>query len=886
MEYQFAGGGELLTEEGQKGIRIVGEFQSVEDVENLVIRANERGKGLLLKEVATVTQTLAETKINHDVSGQNALSMLVLKKSDADIIDVVDEIRTYLDTVPDKYGEDVTIQTFTDFSKFARMRLGVLTNNGVVGLILVFISLFIFLRPSVAFTTTMGLPIVFFAGLFVLYASGVTLNLISMLGFIMVLGMLVDDAIIIGENITYHMEKGLTPAQAAVKGTVELIGPVTATVLTTVIAFLPLAYMSGIIGKFIFAIPVVVIVLLLFSLWEAFFILPSHVAHFTNASSHPKERVWILWLENIYAWFLRIALKIRWLSVIILFGIFGFSIWLAQGMNFSLFPAAGVDQALIRVTDKPGISLPEMRQKMKAVDAFVRSEIDEKYLEATIITSGEISADQGDPLTQRGSRFGQIRLLYIPALQREEHEALDDVNRLSDLLPEKFPDLYFSLTEVKPGPPTGRALQAELSSSNPKDSEEAARRLISYLNTIEGVNNVESGLQEGDEELHVVFDRALAAYAGVDLQTASSLIRAAVDGLRVSTTRRGTEEVDITIRYPEDEGKQMEYLLALRIPNQRGGLVPLDQIAKFVEKPGPTTIRHKDGTRIVNVVGNIDESVITSQKLNQLVRENEKQWLGDLEPLVEINYGGEEEKNQESVIGLAVSFLFAMVGIFFILAIQFNRLSYPLLVMAAIPYGASGVIFSFYLHDLFWKPTPLSFFALMGVVALAGVVVNNSLVLLVFVQRARQKGMAMLDALIEAGRRRLRAVILTSTTTVVGLLPTAYGWGGSDPFVAPMALALSWGLVFSTFITLIGIPVFYGVAHDLRIFFGWVGKGLVKALSILFFPLIFVLRLLRIVPKAEDKDKKDSQKVNPLSEETLPEQDVLSSADPEKTEKA
>ena len=216
-----------------------------------MIRANEAGEGVRISDVANVTESLEEAQVYYDVSGTPALNMIIMKKSDADIIDAVDRVKQYIKTIPQRYGDDVHIDTFQDFSRFAKIRLGVLTNNGLVGLILVFISLILFLRPSVALTTTWGIPIVFFTGLYLLYLSGITLNLVSMLGFIMVLGMLVDDAIIIGENITYHMEKGMTPNEAAVKGASELVGPVTSTILTTVIAFLPLMFMSGIIGKFI-----------------------------------------------------------------------------------------------------------------------------------------------------------------------------------------------------------------------------------------------------------------------------------------------------------------------------------------------------------------------------------------------------------------------------------------------------------------------------------------------------------------------------------------------------------------------------------------------------------------------------------------------------------
>lgn len=812
-----ASGGEIDTAQGQKTVRIAGEFRGPEDVANLVLRANERGGGVRLGDIATVTASLDEPRVIYDVAGEPALAIIVLKKTDADIITTVDKIIAYMETVPARHGADVKINKFQDFSMFARMRLGVLTGNGIQGLILVALTLVVFLRPSVALSTAWGMPVVFFAGLFVLYLSGVTLNLISMLGFIIVLGMLVDDAIVVGENITYHMEKGMKPTDAAVHGTYEMMGPVSASVMTTVIAFLPLMFMTGVIGKFILSIPIVVILLLLFSWIEAFLVLPNHIVDVANPKTHPPERAWLTRLEDAYARLLAVAVHHRWLTSAVSMAVLaGSFVLMVTSMSFQLFPAVAVDQYIVRVTAAPGTSIDAMRARLIDIDREIRARIEPAHLEATLLSTGQIAIDDNDALMQRGGRFGQIRVIYTPAVARPEHDALEDMQAMIEAIPPLFPDLDIAISEIKGGPPTGRPLEVEIAGHDTQAAEAAARRLIALLEKVPGVTDVDSGLKPGDPELHVIFDRALAAYAGVDLATAANHVRAAVGGWRVSTVRRGTEEVDVTIRFPDAApDRQMKNLRELRIPNDRGGLVPLARIARLDEHPGFTTIRHKAGIRVVSVVADIDANTITSAELNALVAQREAEWLADTRGKVQVNYGGEAEKNAESFQGLAVSFLFAMIGIFFILAIQFHSLSYPFIVMLAIPFGAVGIIVSFFLHDLF-HPMPLSFFAALGFVALTGVVVNSSLVLLVFIQRAIKDGMEAHEAIITAGRRRLRAVILTAGTTVMGLLPTAYGWGGADPFIAPMALALAWGLVFATLLTLITIPAFLAAGLDLR----------------------------------------------------------------------
>lgn len=812
-----APGGEMDTPEGQKAVRIVGEFRSADDAGNIVLRANEAGGGLRLKDVATVTESLEKPRAIFEVGGRPALSMIVMKRIDADIISTVDAVLDYIKTIPGRYGEDVQVDPYQDFSEFARLRLGVLTNNAMVGVILVFTTLVLFLRPSVALTTTWGLPIVFLSGIFILHSFGITLNLISMMGFIIVLGMLVDDAIIIGENITYHMERGMAPRDAAVHGTRELLGPVTTTVMTTIVAFSPLMFMTGMIGKFVIAIPIVVILLLFLSWLESFLILPSHVAAFTNPRKHPPERRWLVRMEDMYSSVLAFALRHRYITVLLSFVVLVGTLMLARtALPFQLFPPVGIDQYIVRVTAPQGTNLETMQGYLQEMDRVIRAHVQPEYLETTLLSSGEIALDEGDPLTQRGSRFGQLRVIYTPAVLRPDHDALVDMYALADSLPPKFPDLEIAFSELRPGPPTGRPLEVEISSHNEEASEAAARRLIALLETIPGVTSVDSGLKPGDDELHVVMNRTLATYAGVDLATAAQHVRAAVGGLVVGTTRRGTEEIDVTIRFPNTGTQQLDQLRALQIPNRRDGLVPLERIARLEQKPGFTTVRHKAGLRVVNVVADINSDMITSLQINDLVAARQAEWLGDAAGKVTVNYGGEEEKNQESFRSLLIALIFAMVGIFFILAIQFNNLAYPLIVMLAIPFGAVGIILGFYLHHMLWKPMPLSFFSTMGMVALSGVVINSALVLLVFVQRARREGVEVIEAIVQAGRRRLRAVILTATTTVVGLLPTAYGWGGMDPFVSPMALALSWGLMFATFVTLVTIPATLAVSIDIK----------------------------------------------------------------------
>ncbi|MDX8411864.1 MAG: efflux RND transporter permease subunit [Mariprofundaceae bacterium] len=815
-----APGGPLKTPDGQKIVRVVGEFTSARDAAELVIRANERGDVLRLGDIAEVSQTLEKPWRHVDATGQPAINMIVMKKAEEDIITLVDKVRDYLATIPEHYGEDIEVRAYQDFSINTRLRLGVLTSNGAIGLGLVFLTLVLFLRPAVALTTAWGLPIIFFSGLFTLYVAGMNLNLLTMFGFIIVLGLMVDDAIIIGENATYHMERGMSAAKAVVIGTHELIGPVSATILTTIVAFMPLMFMQGIIGKFVFSIPLVVIVLLLFSWLEAIFILPNHIRDVANPKAHPPERWLLVWLTRVYKFSLNWAVRLRYLTILLsLLGLAGAG-WLAGQVRFQLFPSGAEDQFYLRIAAPVGTTLEDMRGQLLKVDREVRARIKPGILETTISIAGQNTADEREALQQLGDHYGFVRVILTSFVERQT-KVSEVMQVLETSIPPLFPNLIINFVMQRPGPPVGRALQVEITGGSEAAKERVARRLIDYVASIEGAHSIESDLQAGDPEVHVVLDRAKAAYAGVDLATVATHIKAAFDGIRVSTLKRGKEEVDVSIRYPERLSHDVRTLENLRIPNPAGGMVPLGRLARLEERPGVSSIRHKDGIRVINVSAEVREDQITSKELNDRALADVRQWLSDEDEKLGVRFflGGEQERTQESVRGLIFSFAFALIGIFVILAIQFNRLSYPLLVMLAIPFGFIGIVVGMFLHG-----EPLSFMSLMGFVALTGVVVNSSLVMVVFIQRLLEKGTPWFEAIIAGGTRRLRAVLLTAITTVVGLLPTAYGWGGHDPFVAPMALALSWGLMFSTVITLYTVPAAMAVGFD----FGRLFKRLFK----------------------------------------------------------
>ncbi|MDQ6988370.1 MAG: efflux RND transporter permease subunit, partial [Mariprofundaceae bacterium] len=530
-----APGGQLKTTSGIKTIRVNGEFTSAKDAATLVLRANEHGQALYLSDVADVTQTLEKPRRFVNAMGESAMNFTVIKKADADIITVVDKIRAYLPTIAERYDDSIDVHAYQDFSINTKVRLNVLTSNGAIGLMLVLLTLFLFLRPAVALTTAWGLPIIFFSGLLVLFLMGTTLNLLTMFGFIIVLGLMVDDAIIIGENATWHMEQGLSPQEAAIKGTHELLGAVTATVLTTIVAFAPMMFMDGIIGKFVYSIPVVVVILLIFSWVEAIFILPNHIADAARADKHPKERKILIWLTEMYEKVLRLALKLRYLTIALTCAALVGAVMLAGSgaVKFKLFPSGAEDQFYLQVATPVGSTLEETRDVLLLMSQEVRQLVDPELLETTVTVAGDNSANKQEALKQIGDRFGYLRVVLTSFSTREvsAYTVLDDVKAGFE---GKFPDVEVNFVMLKGGPPTGRALQVEITGTD-EHREQSGRNLIAFLETIDGIHSIESGLQEGVPEIHIVVDRTLAAYAKVDLTSVATHIRAAFDGIPVST---------------------------------------------------------------------------------------------------------------------------------------------------------------------------------------------------------------------------------------------------------------------------------------------------------------------------------------------------------------
>ena len=812
-------GGQLKTKDAEYSIRITGEFNTEEQIEDVIIRANDSGNWLKVKDVARVLETFEDETRIAKINKKPAIALVVIKTESSDVVSLVKEVRVVLEQFRNQIPPGMEITTTNDFSYYVKRRLGVLKNNGIIGFALVLLNLFLFLNFIPAFVTAIGIPIALFITLIIMTYFGFTINLVSMLGLIIVLGMLVDDGIIVAENIYRYIEQGLPPDEAAIKGTQEVIAPVTVAILTTCAAFMPLLFMKDIMGKFIREVPMVVMIALAASLFEAFIILPSHLSDFVKLhhkisgkkkiTYQPKQ--WYVRLVAVYTRFLKWALRHRKLFVFgILVPLLISSIFLWKyKVKFVFFPSEGIEQFYVRAEADKGITLENLDKLFSPIEDVV-AKLPPQYMESFRTYLGSIEEERGfDANAKKGSHLGQITVFLTPFQLRDKTS-----REIADIIREGTKNIKgfnkITISQRQGGPSVGKPVSIAIKGEDFKVLEEISQKFVAYLEGIDGIEDVNVSYEYGKKQLKVLVDEQQAKKMYLTIGQIARSVRWAFKGGVATTVKpsKAEEEINVVVRFKEEERNQLDAFDKILIPNRFGKLIRLGSVAQVIEEDGIYTINHKDGKRVIYVTASVDDEIITSFEANQYL-EKDFAHIADDYLGYTVKFGGEYEEQVESRRNLMTSFAIALCVIFIILTTMFKSLIQPFIVMLAIPFGLIGVIFAFYLHG-----KPLSFFALMGIVGLTGIVVNDSIVLVDFINRLRKQGKDRYQSIIEAGQIRLRPVIMTSITTIVGLIAVAYGIGGGDPFLKPLALAIIWGIFFSTILILITIPCIYALTDD------------------------------------------------------------------------
>jgi multidrug efflux pump subunit AcrB len=820
-------GGRLEQDSGEQVIRTLGEFQNREEIENLVIRSNDFGEMLRIKNVATVTLDEERATQITQVDGKRAIRMLILQKEKADTIRLTEDLRRKISDLKTGLLSNVEVTEINDASSYISRRLSVLNGNLLIGLFLVLFLLSTILPFRVALLVSIGIPFAFLGTILWFYNAGFSLNLVSLIGLIIVSGMLVDDAIVVTDNCVRLMEEGMSPEEAAVRGTQQIWPAVTASVLTTIVAFLPLMFMSGIFGKFVKPVSLGVVLALIISLAEAFFVLPGHIASYIRVkrdreSSGEKPIAGFLaritsktetfWRDTVIPRYKRLITKLiaRRYRTLGIAAIFFIGVFVMSGtlMKVVLFPPNGVEMFYVKVEAPTGSGLERTRELLSPVEREVERLPSSELLHYTTLV-GENSYDVLEPGYRRGSEYAYCLVFLTPAetRKRSADQVMEDLRKRIGT-PAKLKSVAFA--RVASGPPVGKPVSLSVTGEDFKTLEQAAADLKLKLATVRGVKDISDTYSLGKQEVRLRVRQKEASSAGLDPTSIGLTVRAAFEGVVASNLRGLDEEVNLRVILEQKERESIRTLESLNVLNPASQLIPLRKVVDFENGQGLQVIDHKDYLRQVNVTADVDYSIISASEANNVIRQYFPEFSKKF-PGVGISFGGEDQDTVEAMQSLGRAFIVAFMAIFLILVMTFQNLAQPFLVMITIPLGAVAALIAFFVHG--W---PITFMGMMGIVALAGVIVNNAIVMIDFVNQLRSEGVGLHESIIEAAGIRFRPIFLTTATTVAGLLPTAYGIGGLDEFVVPIALALGWGLLFGSLLTAVIFPVAIAALDDLR----------------------------------------------------------------------
>jgi len=812
--------GTLETESGDILLRVQEKGETGKTFEDIVIRSNPDGSLLRLRDIAIIKDGFEDQELLNTYNGQRAI-LIDIKRSEAqDTLKVEKAVQAYLKELELPAGMNIAIwESRTDVLKD---RINLLARNAILGYALVFLVLLLFLDLKLAFWTSMGIPISFLGGLMIVYFMGLSINMITLFALIVVLGIVVDDAIVTGESIFNRQQKGDTNLDASVRGVKDVMAPVTIGVLTSVAAFAPLLYVTGTLGQILQHIPVVVISILLISLVEAFLILPAHL------SSSKRWSVGILadirdkfsdflekFTDNILLPLVRLALKLRYASLAAFVAVLIIVAGVIQGglIRFVFFPQIEGDEVTISLTMPVGT--PFDVTKEDALDILeaaedVESEIGDDIYKGIMLTVGSTSQEAGPGTAGGGSsgnHLAQLRILLVGSDERSV-----SAKEVEQKIREKVGDipgaeeLSFESGLVR----AGADLNIQLAHSNADILEEAADRLKNEMQNIDGVIEVADSLKPGKREY--VFELKPAGLAaGLTPAEVGRQLRNTFYGYEVQRIQRGRTELKVMVRYPEDARNSLNALYDMRIRLPGGEEAPLKAMVDIREQTGYATIERANRKRIASITADVNAAQITPGEANAAVFANIIPKLQEDYPDLSVSVEGEARDRQEDLQALGNNMLIAMMLIFVLLGALLQSYIQPLVIMAVIPFGIIGAAIGHLLLGY-----NLSFISFFGMVALTGVIVNDSVVMIDYFNKRRKEGGDLMEMLIESVQRRFRPILLTTMTTSFGLLPILMETSLQARFLIPMAISLAFGLIFGTLILLFLVPVLVAITEDVK----------------------------------------------------------------------
>ena len=823
-------GGSVRTDGGEILLRTIGQAYRGAEYENLVLWTRSDGSRLRLGDVATVVDGFQETDQYARFDRNSSVTVSVFRTGEQSALDIAAAVRRYVDRAQESLPDGISMTIWQDQSEVLSARLALMLRNGATGFLLVFVVLALFLELRLAFWVSLGIPISFLGAIALMPGLEVSVNVISLFAFILVLGIVVDDAIIVGENIYRHQEDHGDGPRGAVEGAREIAKPVTFAVLTTVAAFMPLMFVPGMMGKIFRVIPLVVVPCLLFSLVESLGILPAHLARVPRRGRPgPWRRFQQVFAEGLklfvrkaYTPVLETALRLRYVtaaigvSTLILTG----GMVLGGWANFHFFPSIEADFMAASVTMPQGTPVDVTSQAIEKLEegaarlrARLQQETGMDYFRHVSTSVGDqpMASRGGGPLgpvlTVAAANVGEVTIELAPAETRAyTSEQLGNLWReMTAPVPEAV-DVNFNMSVMSPG----EDVDVQLAGPDIERLRRAAEAVKGRLAEYAGVYEISDSFRAGKEEMQLGIKPA-AETLGLTLQDLGRQVRQAFYGEEAQRIQRGRDDIRVMVRYPRDDRRSLGDLENMRIRTPNGGEVPFRQVAEVVPGRGFASIKRVDRNRAVNVTASVDPALTSAGAvIADLQARILPEVLADY-PGVFYTFEGAQAEQADAVGGLQRGFLLALLMIFALLAVPLRSYVQPLIIMAAIPFGLVGAIWGHLLMGL-----DVTMMSMFGLVALTGVVVNDSLVMVDFINRKRLIHDDVGVAVREAGANRFRPILLTSLTTFFGLAPLMLEQSMQAAFLVPMAVSLAFGVLFATFITLILVPVSYLILHDCK----------------------------------------------------------------------
>jgi len=826
--------GSIETEDGEILIRSNSQGYTIADFAKIPLIINPNGSIVYLDDISDITDTFSDKfEMDFQFNGDKANLITVFRVGNQNALDVSAAVKGYVFNKNLELPSTVRVTAWDDEARILSGRIETIVRNAQQGLVLVIIVLALFLKPKLAFWVSLGIPISFMGGFWLFGPLDLSINMLSLFTFILVLGIVVDDAIVVGENIALFKERGMNSVDAAVKGAMQVATPVFFAVLTTMVTFSPMLAVEGEIGGIWRIFPLVVISVLVWSLIESLTILPAHLAH--SSDEEPKNRLLLLvsnkWnsmqekiisglyyvTHHVYKPILLKAVNKPFSALSFAAGIFVLTIgiMLSGILKFSFFPAVEDDLAIATIEYPSGTPLEVTREgynKLEEAATELESQLKEEFSDQSIIRNRLSTIGYLPMLTKTSRGPGNLDALFVGPNMAEvalELAPSEDRTISTEEVVRKWRKIMPNLPGVKEISfksdlfSAGDPINIQLSSKHMDDLISAKDELKTQLVRFPGVFDVSDTYNVGKEEISINLLPAAKSY-GVSMLMVASQVRQAFYGLEVQTVQRGRNELKVMLQYPKNDRSSISDLENMMILTPTGSTIPVRQIARLEIGEGLASIERKNRKRSINVTADVDLSITNGNEVIATVMSSIMPKIVQKYNSVAYSLEGEQQEQGDNLRSLGKNFLLAMIVVYMLLAIPFKSYFQPLVVMSSIPFGITGAVLGHIFLGL-----NLSVLSMMGIVALTGVVVNDSLVMVDFINRYRSEGNSIKNAVLEAGPRRFRPIFLTSLTTFVGLIPLILEKSTQAKFMIPMAVSLSFGVLFATAITLLLVPVSY-----------------------------------------------------------------------------